>query len=111
MGIFTDIGSVCNQLTHYFKQCHAAFLESNYDEVLLENGRYPAHLKNRIRSGEGHLSNRQAANLFKEHRPPFMTHLLLSHLSQENNTPQLAEAAFAPHANNTNIVVASRHRY
>lgn len=110
VGIFTDIGSVCNQLTHYFKQCHAAFLESNYDEVLLENGRYPAHLKKRICGGEGHLSNRQAANLFKEHRPPFMTHLLLSHLSQENNTPQLAEAAFAPHANNTNIVVASRHQ-
>ncbi len=110
VGIFTDIGGICNQVTHYFKQCHAAFLESNYDEVLLENGRYPAHLKNRIRGGEGHLSNRQAADLFKEYRPNFMTHLLLSHLSQENNTPQLAEAAFTPHANKISIVVASRHQ-
>jgi phosphoribosyl 1,2-cyclic phosphodiesterase len=110
VGVFTDIGIVCNQLTHYFKQCHAAFLESNYDEVLLENGRYPAHLKKRIRGGQGHLSNKQAVELFKTHRPPFMTHLLLSHLSQENNTPQLAEAAFTPHANGTNIIVASRHQ-
>jgi phosphoribosyl 1,2-cyclic phosphodiesterase len=110
VGVFTDIGIVCNQLTHYFKQCHAAFLESNYDEEMLENGRYPIHLKNRIRSGQGHLSNRQALELFREHRPPFMTHLLLSHLSKENNSPQLAAQLFAPHANGTNIIVASRYQ-
>jgi len=45
IGIFTDIGIVCKKLIHYFKQCNAAFLEANYDEVMLENGRYPLHLK------------------------------------------------------------------
>jgi phosphoribosyl 1,2-cyclic phosphodiesterase len=109
VGVFTDIGWVCDKLTHYFKQCHAAFLEANYDEILLENGRYPIHLKKRIRDGHGHLSNKQALELFVAHRPHFMTHLLLSHLSKENNTPQLVEELFTPYANGTAIIVASRY--
>ena len=108
VGVFTDIGIACKQVIHYFKQCHAAFLESNYDEEMLENGRYRLHLKNRIRGGNGHLSNRQALELFTAHRPSFMTHLLLSHLSKENNTPQMALNLFAPHAGGTAIIVASR---
>lgn len=109
VGIFTDIGIACEQVIHYFKQCHAAFLESNYDEALLENGRYPLHLKNRIRGGQGHLSNRQALELFKAHRPDFMSHLFLSHLSKENNSPELAKELFAEHAAGTEIIVASRY--
>jgi hypothetical protein len=76
---------------------------------LLENGRYPVHLKNRIRGGQGHLSNKQALELFITHRPSFMTHVLLSHLSKENNTPQLAKELFMPHANGVEIIVASRN--
>ena len=110
IGVFTDIGIACKQVVHYFKQCNAVFLESNYDEVLLENGRYPQHLKNRIRNGEGHLSNKQALELFVQHRPSFMTHILLSHLSKENNTPQLAEELFTSHANDIKIIVASRDK-
>lgn len=109
VGVFTDIGIACSNVQHYFKQCHAAFLESNYDEDMLEHGRYPLHLKNRIRGGQGHLSNRQALELFTLHRPPFMTHLLLSHLSKENNTPELAAASFAAFFTEINITVASRH--
>lgn len=110
VGIFTDIGIACKQVIHYFKQCHAAFLESNYDETMLENGRYPLHLKNRIRGGQGHLSNRQALELFKAHRPDFMSHLFLSHLSKENNSPELAEKLFLEHATGTKIIVASRYQ-
>jgi phosphoribosyl 1,2-cyclic phosphodiesterase len=109
VGVFTDIGSPCKQVISYFKKCHAAFLESNYDDDMLENGRYPLHLKNRIRGDEGHLSNRQALELFTKHRPPFMTHLLLSHLSKENNEPQLVEELFTKHADGRTIVVASRY--
>ncbi len=46
IGIFTDLGHVCDNLILHFSQCHAAFLEANYDEQLLENGRYPWPLKN-----------------------------------------------------------------
>ena len=110
VGVFTDIGTACEKVAYYFKQCHAAFLETNYDEEMLENGSYPIHLKNRIRGGQGHLSNKQALELFLAHRPPFMTHLLLSHLSKENNTPELAQQLFAKNANGTNIIVASRYK-
>lgn len=109
VGVFTDIGIVCDNLVRHFKQCHAVFLESNYDEDMLENGRYPFHLKNRIRGGQGHLSNRQALELFINHRPPFMSHVLLSHLSKENNEPQLAMDLFNKHAGNVKVVVASRY--
>jgi phosphoribosyl 1,2-cyclic phosphodiesterase len=108
VGVFTDIGIACEQVIRYFKQCHAAFLESNYDEVMLEKGRYPLSLKNRIRGGQGHISNRQALELFLQHRPPFMTHLLLSHLSKENNSPQTAAGLFVPHAGATTVAVAPR---
>lgn len=110
VGIFTDIGVACEQVIRYFQQCHAVFLEANYDEEMLEKGSYPWHLKNRIRSGMGHLSNAQALQLFIKHRPAFMSHLFLSHLSKNNNTPELVQALFHPHAGNTEIIVASRYK-
>lgn len=64
VGIFTDIGIACKNVIHYFKQCHAAFLEANYEHNLLEQGTYPYHLKRRIMGGNGHLSNKQALDLF-----------------------------------------------
>jgi phosphoribosyl 1,2-cyclic phosphodiesterase len=109
VGIFTDIGSPCNQLVRYFEQCHAAFLEANYDDDLLENGYYPFYLKNRIRSDKGHLSNKQALELFTAYKPAFMTHVLLAHLSKNNNCPKLVKQIFSAHANGTEIIVASRH--
>ncbi|MEX8547076.1 MAG: MBL fold metallo-hydrolase [Mucilaginibacter sp.] len=108
VGIFTDIGFACKQLIHHFKQCHAAFLEANYDDEMLVNGRYPYHLKHRIRGGKGHLSNAQALQVFKEHKPDFMGHLLLSHLSKDNNCPKLVQQLFECCANGTEIIVASR---
>ena len=108
IGVFTDIGASCEHVVHHFKQCHAAFLEANYDEDMLERGRYPYYLKNRIRGGKGHLSNKQALELFTTHRPAFMSHLFLSHLSKDNNDPSLVQALFEEHAVDTRIIVASR---
>lgn len=110
IGIFTDIGNACKTLVHYFRQCHAAFLESNYDEDMLMNGSYPLHLKKRISDGNGHLSNKEALELFLKHRPAFMSHLLLSHLSENNNKPEIVSRLFQPHARGTEIVIASRHK-
>lgn len=109
VGVFTDIGAPCEQLTHHFRQCHAAFLEANYDEAMLENGRYPYYLKSRIRGGHGHLSNTQAVQFFKKHRPSYMSHLILSHLSQDNNCPKLVHELFSQQADGVEVVVASRH--
>lgn len=109
VGVFTDIGSVCDRLITHFKNCHAAFLEANYDTEMLENGRYPYFLKRRITSGHGHLSNAQALELFTNHKAPFMSHLLLSHLSKDNNDPELVENLFKNVAGNTFVKVASRY--
>jgi len=108
VGIFTDIGTPCNNLIDGISQCHAAFLESNYDEAMLQRGRYPYFLKQRIRGGSGHLSNSQAFELFTSHRPAFMSHLVLSHLSKENNSPEIVRHLFEPAARGVNVVVASR---
>jgi len=108
VGVFTDIGQVCDRLVHHFKQCHAVFLEANYDEDMLVNGRYPYFLKRRITGGRGHLSNKQALTLFLEHRSEQLTHLILSHLSKDNNCPDLVSRLFSEHAGETSIVVASR---
>lgn len=108
IGVMTDIGSLCENVIQNFRNCHAAFLESNYDEEMLEKGRYPYFLKNRIRGDHGHLSNKQALELFINHKPPFMTHLLLSHLSRDNNNPQLVRNLFLDHAAGTRIAIASR---
>lgn len=110
IGVFTDIGAPCQHLITHFKQCHAAFLEANYDEQMLQQGSYPYHLKRRISGGRGHLSNTQALELFKTHKPLFMSHLLLSHLSKDNNCPILARDMFMPHAGGTEIIVASRNQ-
>ncbi len=108
VGVFTDLGIVCEELIKHFQQCDAAFLESNYDEEMLQNGKYPYYLKTRITGGKGHLSNREALNLFQMHKPPQMTHLLLSHLSKDNNSPELVQQLFEEHAGDTKIVIASR---
>ncbi len=108
VGIFTDIGKACEQVIHHFRDCHAAFLEANYDETMLRTGRYPAALKKRITGGNGHLSNDQALALFTRYRPEHMSHLVLAHLSKENNRPELVQELFAGHAAATEIIVASR---
>ena len=109
VGVFTDIGVACQQVTYHFSQCHAAFLEANYDEEMLDSGNYPYHLKRRIRGGQGHLSNKQAAGLFTAHRASYMTHLILSHLSKNNNDPKLVQELFDGCADGVEVVVASRY--
>jgi phosphoribosyl 1,2-cyclic phosphodiesterase len=108
VGVITDAGIACKNIIHYFSQCHACFLESNYDPDMLENGSYPVQLKKRIRGGEGHLSNVQALELFIKYRSPYLSHLLLAHLSKNNNHPHIVEKLFSTHADKVNVIIASR---
>lgn len=109
VGVITDIGYACKRVIKYFSQCHAVFLESNFCDTMLRNGNYPYHLQKRISSDEGHLSNTQAVELFQHYRSEDLQLLILSHLSKNNNKPELVEALFRPHAGNTKIFVASRY--
>jgi phosphoribosyl 1,2-cyclic phosphodiesterase len=108
IGVMTDIGHACDNVIRYFKECHAVYLEANYDVTMLETGAYPIHLKRRISSPKGHLSNDQAVELFATHAPSHLRYVFLSHLSKENNDPQTAADAFREYSTNTRFVVASR---
>jgi phosphoribosyl 1,2-cyclic phosphodiesterase len=109
VGVFTDIGQVCEHVERIFKHCHAAFLETNYDDAMLEDSNYPFFLKQRIRGKYGHLSNAQALELFTNHKSPSLSHLILSHLSKDNNSPELVKNLFDKHAGTTQVKVASRY--
>ncbi len=109
VGVITDIGYACKRVIKYFSQCHATFLESNYCEDMLRNGNYPYHLQKRISSDEGHLSNAQALELFQHYKSADLQLLILSHLSKNNNKPEVVERLFSPHSATTQIVIASRY--
>lgn len=110
VGVFTDIGRICDQLIYHFSRCNGAFLEANYDDDMLDKGKYPQFLKQRIRGGRGHLSNAQALELMIAHKPSYMDVILLSHLSKDNNDPELAVNLFRAKAGDTFIEVASRYQ-
>lgn len=93
LGICTDVGHVFDDLKSVVKSVDALFLESNYDEGMLERGPYPQRLKERISGEGGHISNRDAAQLVAENATGKLQWLCLAHLSDKNNTPRKALAA------------------
>lgn len=111
IGVFTDIGEACDQLKHHLRKCHALFLETNYDEKMLWEGPYPYLLKRRVASAVGHLSNDQAFELIRDYAGPELVHVFLSHLSGENNRPELAEARFESLTDRFNVKLTSRNTH
>lgn len=108
IGVFTDIGEPCINVVNNLAMCDAVFMESNYDENMLQEGPYPYHLKKRIASSNGHLSNIQSFRLLSENAGTNMKCVFLSHLSAENNTPQLAMETHLPLASKFEIKLTSR---
>lgn len=88
--LITDAGKLTDKVTTFAKSANVLILESNYDEEMLRHGSYPYHLKQRITSGTGHLSNKQASKLLTEIYHEHMEEIWLCHLSQDNNHPELA---------------------
>ena len=89
LGILTDLGHPFDGLGKVIASLDAVFLESNYDTDMLDNGMYPEFLKARIKSSHGHISNHESAALLEEFGRGLQW-ACLSHLSENNNTPQLA---------------------
>lgn len=90
LGVATDLGYPTKVTTARLSGCTTLVLESNHDEELLMNGRYEPYLKQRIKSKHGHLSNIQAVGLISQILHPGLKNLVLAHLSEENNRPELA---------------------
>lgn len=84
MGCFDDT------IIRVLGQCDSVLIEANHDINMLQVGPYPYSLKMRILGNKGHLSNTSCADLIKEILHKDLKHLVLGHLSRENNFPQLA---------------------
>jgi phosphoribosyl 1,2-cyclic phosphodiesterase len=110
IGVLTDLGRPCDNVKHVIRHTDVLLLEANYDEDMLESGRYSFFLKNRIRSGWGHLSNRIALETFVEHRTSRLRHLVLSHLSGENNSVECVRLTFAPYCTDIKLSIATRYQ-
>jgi phosphoribosyl 1,2-cyclic phosphodiesterase len=89
LAVLTDIGEPCHNVIDAVRGADSIILESNHDEDMLNNGRYPIFLKRRIASDIGHLSNHQASLLALENARN-LNNLVLAHLSLNNNTEELA---------------------
>lgn len=89
-GIVLDAGHVPEGLAAFLERVDVLVLEANHDEAMLANGPYPWPLKQRISGGLGHLSNTAAATLAGEVAHRGLRSVILAHLSETNNTPELA---------------------
>jgi phosphoribosyl 1,2-cyclic phosphodiesterase len=94
ISIITDAGFACENIASAVADSDFLCMESNHDEKMLLDGPYPYFLKNWIKSDTGHLSNRQSALCVLEHANSKLNHVILSHLSQTNNTPDIALKTF-----------------
>ena len=90
IAIVTDLGHICQTAAPYIKDANLLVIESNYDEEMLVNGRYPYYLKKRIQSDRGHLGNHQTAAFLANITNDNLSHICLAHLSINNNTPEKA---------------------
>ncbi len=93
LGVLTDLGMLTPHVVRSFGECDALVLECNHDPELLAAGPYPPGLKRRVGGELGHLNNAQAADLLRRINQDRLRHLVLCHLSEQNNTPEHALSA------------------
>ncbi len=96
LGVVSDLGHVTPYVIQHYAACDGLLMESNYDPVMLQRGRYPESVKRRIDSSLGHLSNAQAAEFLCAIAHPELS-VVVGHVSEQNNHPDLLEAAFENH--------------
>lgn len=95
LGIVTDLGHVTPHVVAALQGCHALMIESNHDPEMLASSAYPSFLKQRVGGAWGHLANQAAADLLRQVKHSALNHVLAAHLSERNNTPELARACLS----------------
>ena len=112
IGYATDIGYITEEITGALSGCESIVLECNHDEKMLMEGPYPYDLKLRIKSNRGHLSNRACAEFVSDLCFIGTKNILLAHLSEENNNPDLAfdEVWSAISDETINLKIASQYQ-
>ena len=112
IGYATDIGYVTKEIKVALSGCESVVLECNHDETMLMEGPYPYDLKLRIKSKKGHLSNKDCAEFVSDLCFIGTKNVLLAHLSEENNDPDLAfdEVWSAISDKTINLKIASQYQ-
>ena len=107
----TDLGVCTPHIFDKLEHANGLLIECNYDLEMLRNGPYPASLQSRIRSKFGHLGNQQAAEVLAQIDHAGLQTILLGHLSERNNTAELARQTVAAQLQNSKRVhVLDQHR-
>jgi phosphoribosyl 1,2-cyclic phosphodiesterase len=96
LGILTDLGSITPHVEAAYQTCDAILLEANHDPFMLASGPYPPSLKRRVGGQWGHLSNQQAAGFLQRIDTQRLQHLVVAHISQKNNSLEIARATLGP---------------
>jgi phosphoribosyl 1,2-cyclic phosphodiesterase len=108
--IVTDLGHICQTAAPYIKAANLLVIESNYDEQMLMNGRYPHYLKARIGSDHGHLGNHQTSAFLADIISDKLSHICLAHLSKNNNTPDLVLQTLEKTFSDRGIILNGKQR-
>jgi len=106
IGLATDLGVAPAMVREHLKDCGILVVEANHDPVMLTEGPYPWPVKQRIKSRTGHLSNDDSRALLGRLKHPGLTHVVLAHLSLENNTCEKALSAAADVLNDTRATLS-----
>lgn len=88
--VATDLGAISERARHYISQAQYLMIEANYDKEMLIKGTYPDYLKRRIQTDRGHMDNVETAAFLSEIYTPQLKYIFLCHLSNDNNTPEIA---------------------
>lgn len=94
VGVISDLGQITPFVAEQYQRCQGLMMESNHDPQMLMRGRYPERVKRRIAGNLGHLSNEQAAGFLDAVGNPGLR-VVIGHVSEENNHPDLLEETFA----------------
>ncbi len=106
----TDTGYLNRKILPKITNKNIYVIESNHDEEMLMDGPYPRHLKERVVSDTGHLSNRSTARYLSKVVSTSTKHIILAHISEKNNTEELAYKTVKEKLpKNINIIVAKQH--
>ncbi len=111
VGVLTDLGHVTPHVEDCYRDCNALLLECNHDVEMLQNGPYPYPLKQRVSGDYGHLNNQQAGELLAAINLGGLQKLVISHVSEQNNLPELAVSAVESHLMDWpgELIVADQH--
>ncbi len=90
LGLLTDLGSHTPHVAERYRRLDALLLECNHDPAMLANGPYPPALQARVGGDYGHLNNGQAADFLGRIEHTLLQYLVVGHLSEKNNRPELA---------------------